>query len=169
MSPATHHDLLRGLAFTCLVLGGFALANAVRQWRGARAASSWPVVPGVVRHAGLKKGRTLGVATRNSGAPGVVVYRAQVIYAYRVGGQHHEARRIRFGSPPFHDAKGKASMQAVVDRYPVDTAVQVHHHPQRPDEAVLELGLDPFWRRVVVFTAVMLVLALVLGVASWLG
>ena len=162
MTPATR-DLLEAVCFSLLAIGALGLAHVVRSWLQASRAAQWPMVAGVVRHASLKKGRTLGVESSSGGAnKGPVVYRAQVVYAYQVDGAHFEGTRVRFGAP--RRMRSKAAMEGIVTRYPAGTTVQVHHSPQQPTDSVLELGLDPMWRRALVFSVVMTGLGLAVGV-----
>jgi hypothetical protein len=165
VTPATS-DLLQGLGVTLLVLGGAALASAVYQWRRADHAQSWPSVPGVVRHSSVKKGRSMFNMSRSGMGKGAVTYRAQVIYAYRVDGKPFEGRRVRFGAPKRD--RIKSPLQDVVTRYPMNQPVQVHHNPGRPADAVLELGLDPFWRKTLGFGVVAVGLGLAIGAVSLL-
>jgi len=168
MSPgsAATRDLLEAACFSLLAIGALGLAGVVRSWLLASRAAQWPVVPGVVRHASLKKGRSLPVESSSGGVnKGAVVYRALVTYAYRVDGAHFEGTRVRFGAP--RRMRSKAAMADVVARYPVGTAVQVHHSPHRPADAVLELGLHPMWRKALVFSVVMTGLGLAVG--AWLA
>ena len=164
MKPETR-DLAEGICVTLLVIGVLGLFGVVRSWRRAAHSAQWPVVPGVVRHSNVKKGRSMSNVSRSGVSKGVVVYRAHVVYAYRVGGVHFEGTRVRFGAP--RREQFKPHMQDVVSRYPVDRPVQVHYCPERPADSVLELGLDPFWREAAVFSVVTLVLGLIVG-AWWL-
>lgn len=164
MKPETR-NLLEGIAVALMAVGVMGLVGVVRSWRQAARAALWPVVPGVVRHSSLKKGRSLAIES-SSGGPnkGAVVYRAQVTYAYRVDGVAFEGTRVRFGAP--RRDQFKRTMQEVVARYPTDQPVQVHYCPDRPADSVLELGLDPLWHKATVFSAAMLALGLVVGAAA---
>jgi hypothetical protein len=164
MKPETR-DLLQGISVALLALGVLGLIGVLRSWRGAARAAQWPVVPGVVRHSSLKKGRSMFNLSRSGAGKGPVVYRAQVIYAYRVNGVAFEGRRVRFGARRRERAKGH--MQDLVARYPMDQPVQVHYRPDHPADSVLELGLDPQWRSAVALTAALLVLGLAVG-GVWL-
>jgi len=50
-----------------------------------------------------------------------------------------------------------------VARYPVGAPLQVHHDARRPADSVLELGLDPLWRKARVFSVVTVALGLAMA------
>ena len=166
MNPQTR-ELLEGGSVALLVIGAVALFRAVRTAQEAARAASWPTVPGVVRHSSVKKGRSMFIMSNSGMGKGPVVYRAQVIYAYRVNGVPFEGKRVRFGAPRRERAKN--NMQALVSRYPAEQPVQVRYDPERPADSVLELGVDPLWRQAVVFSVVTLVLGLGMGAVMLLG
>ena len=166
MNPQAR-DLLEGGSVALLVIGAVALFRAVRTAQMAARAASWPTAPGVVRHSSVKKGHSMFNMSRSGMGKGLVVYRAQVVYAYRVNGVHFEGKRVRFGAPKRERVKN--SMQDVVLRYPVEKPVQVRYDPERPAESVLELGVHPLWRRAIVFSAVTLTLGLGMGAVMLIG
>jgi Protein of unknown function (DUF3592) len=166
MTPQTH-ELLEGGSVALLVIGAVALFRAVRTAQVAARAAHWPTVPGVVRHSSVNKGRSMFNMSRSGMGKGLVVYRAQVIYAYRVNGVHFEGRRVRFGAPKRERVKDH--VQDLVSRYPAEQPVQVRYDPERPADSVLELGIDPLWRQAIAFSVVTLVLGLGLGAVMLFG
>ena len=166
MSPEIR-ELLESGSVALLAIGMFGLVRSLRTAQLAARAALWPSVPGVVRHSSVKKGHSMFNMSRSGMGKGPVVYRAQVIYAYRVNGVHFEGKRVRFGSP--QRERVKDNMENLVSRYPVEQPVRVHYQPERPADSVLELGLDPLWRRSVVFSAVTLLLGLGMGAVMLFG
>jgi hypothetical protein len=92
-----------------------------------RAASSrrWPRTPGVIVSSGLVEKRS---GTKSTETP-------DVEYEYRVDGRVLRGNRISF-----HEVHGPRFSQALVDRYPVGTAVEVSYHPSKPELCVLNPG-----------------------------
>ena len=68
-------------------------------------------------------------------------YRPMVVFSYAVGSVRFMSNRIAFrplASPRRQDAARIAA------RYPVGGAVQVLYDPTDPEQAVLELGINPW-------------------------
>jgi hypothetical protein len=85
----------------------------------------------------------------------------RVRFTYVAGGLSRESRHFAF-----HTRIGsRAEAEAVIAKYPVGSAVTVHHHPSRPEQAVLEPGSAALSVAVAAFAGL-----LFLGsVVTWLG
>jgi Protein of unknown function (DUF3592) len=156
--------LLEAGSVTLLVIGTVGLFRAIRTARNAAQAAKWPTTSGVVRHSSVKKGRSMFSMSHSGMGKGPVTYRAQVIYAYRVNGVHFESTRVRFGAP--RRERIKNPVQDLVARYLVGRPVQVHYRREQPADAVLELGLDPFWRQAAMISATAVALGLCIGAVA---
>lgn len=64
-------------------------------------------------------------------------YRSQVRYRYQVGGKTFESEKIEFVEEWFRNRE--IALQTA-NEYPVDAPVDVFHHPQKPNRAVLKTG-----------------------------
>ena len=96
----------------------------------ARASAGWPHAPGTVQLSELQ---------REEQRDGSLMYRAHVVYTYRVDGRDYVGERLRFGS--------EASLSPVRDRaeqrvavYRPGMPVTVYYDPASPAESVLEPG-----------------------------
>ncbi|MFW5857973.1 MAG: DUF3592 domain-containing protein, partial [Planctomycetota bacterium] len=65
------------------------------------------------------------------------VRRHALAYAYRVDGAAHEGFAVHLG---WGRVIGRRDPDRLRAEYPVGAPVTVHHHPDRPDVAVLEPG-----------------------------
>lgn len=121
----------RIFALTLVALGiALAVPFGNKVLMSARASAGWPHTDGTIRDARLASEEL---------RDGSLMYRAQIVYTYRVDGQDYEARRIRFGA--------EASASPVPDRaerwvstYRPGAGVAVYYNPSSPTEAVLEPG-----------------------------
>lgn len=122
-----------------LLLGGWiALMGAGllfvhgRTLRDAAASASWPATDGVmlksdvVRH--VRRGRST-----------TVVYRADLLFRYAVGGRTYESSCLAIGHSAEYGDPTPARGQ--VGQYPVGRTVRVHYHPDDPERGCLVHGL----------------------------
>ncbi len=105
---------------------------AIVQWIRVSNARRWPVAPGAVLESRV---------TESKDSHGTWRYRPVVTYQYEVGGQSFTNNLIAFGSRSVSEGGAAAKQRAfeTVARYSVGSALQVHYHPQRHNESVLEI------------------------------
>ncbi|MBC7929887.1 MAG: DUF3592 domain-containing protein, partial [Rubrivivax sp.] len=105
---------------------------AAAQWRKVAAARRWPVARGTILES--------RVAESND-SDGGLDYRAVITYQYQVGGQGYINNLLAFGARSLMEGgvAGEKKAYATVARYPVGGHVEVHYHPERPAESVLEI------------------------------
>ena len=106
------------------------IVAATSKWTRARDSLSWPTAAGVVVWSNV------GSYTRATKGGDRTYCNAQVDYTFEVQGRPHKGSKISLGFP----SNEQADAQAVVARYPLGTAAQVHYDPADPSIAVLELG-----------------------------
>lgn len=112
--------LLAGIALIMLIV-------VIRVKLRSSAARRWPVASGQVISSSL-------VEEDNDGT---IYYHPTIVYRYQVAGKTYEASRLAIGATiTGYQHKNKA--EVVTACYPTGSTVQVHHHPQKPQEAVLE-------------------------------
>ena len=116
-----------GLVF--LLLGVIFLIVGLVAMKRAKAAQSWPSMPGTVA-------RTEVVQHEDSDSEGntSVTYEPVVEYNYSVMGQPFTGKRIAFGTNRYDYKKA----QEIVTRYPAGSRVNVYYNPDKPKDAVLE-------------------------------
>lgn len=112
-----------------LWVAGFAWAH-FRAAGKARAAESWPAVPGRVTAARVD----VEESTDNDGNASTW-YNPVVSYGYSVGDRQLEGTRLRFGN---YRSASRKKAEAALAPYAVGTAPVVRYNPERPDECVLE-------------------------------
>jgi len=116
-----------GLVF--LVLGVIFLIVGLVATKRAKAAQSWPSMPGTVVRSEVVRHES----TDEDGSSSVS-YEPVVEYEYSVMGQPFTARRIAFGANTFHYKKAAE----IAARYPAGGRVNVYYNPDKPKDAVLE-------------------------------
>lgn len=114
--------LLMGVLMTLAAL--HFVARAVCNLVRARRSRSWPRVPGTVTGHELRRPAVNG--------QGIATPRVQ--YEYSCGGTLYRNDEIMFGG---HAPYGTAMAQAILDRYPVGSAVTVVHAPGNPRRSAL--------------------------------
>lgn len=105
---------------------------AAAQWRKVAAARRWPVAHGTILESRVAE---------STDGDGGLDYRAVITYQYQVGGQGYTNNLLAFGSRSLTEGgvAGERKAHATVARYPVGGHVEVHYHPERPEQSVLEI------------------------------
>jgi hypothetical protein len=115
------------IPLACGVIGLGGLVQYIRSRCKARASARWPTVAGTI---------TCSRLTVEEDGVGDERYRADVRFAYRVGGRDHVGSTLTWGrSTPFALRSRAAAMLA---KYPLGMTVKVHYDPAGPARAVLE-------------------------------
>ena len=114
-----------GLIFVAFAI--FALIAGIFRMRQMGQAATWPTTEGVVI-----KSELMGIEVGRKGA-----MKANVHYAYTVGGQRYTGSIIRLGdmTPSRKSAQG-----AVLAKYPLNKKVTVYYDPKSPRQAVLAVS-----------------------------
>ncbi|TFI57009.1 DUF3592 domain-containing protein [Sphingomonas parva] len=110
-------------------IGGFAWAH-FRAINKAKAAESWPSVPGRVISCEVREEESSDREGNTS-----TWYNPVVTYAYSTGGRELQGNRLRFGNP--RSGSRRKAEEAILP-YGVGTTPAVRYNPERPDECVLE-------------------------------
>jgi len=97
-------------------------------------ALTWPVISGTVVATDIKK------HSYSSGRGGQrrVHYEPIVNYTYAVGGQNYNGKRLTYGAIEVSEEAASEKL----GQFPQGGPVEVHYNPRKPQEAVLELGLE---------------------------
>jgi hypothetical protein len=114
-------------AILALVGAAFVISAIVNQ-RKARAAESWPIIPGKVLRTEIREHvrRNNGVVTRT--------YEPVIHYQYNLMGTAYESKRLSFGSAQM---KHEQATQ-ITEQYSEGSTVNVHYDPSKPEKSVLE-------------------------------
>ena len=119
---------------------------------GAQSSSSWPVTQGEILTSVVdkketstrsKKSRNLringsGISVSNKSKKGHS-YEALVSYSYSVSGEEYVGKRTAFGAIT---KGGQGRAEAICERYPVGSQVDVHYDPDDVESATLEVGIQ---------------------------
>ncbi|NWG05892.1 MAG: DUF3592 domain-containing protein [Chloroflexi bacterium] len=117
---------------TVMILNVIFLGILFAAQRKMNAVKTWPSTMGTVMASYLERRRS----SNNRGSVNYPV----VQYAYQVGGQSYQGRRIAPGMEVGGTGAGK-----VVERYPAGAQVMVFYNPQNPSDAVLETKAPAQW------------------------
>lgn len=107
----------------------FAIIGAI-EWDRAAESAGWPTAPGVVTES-----RVVHSASSRRGST-KHHWSARIAYRFEVSGERYEASRIGFRI----ESQSEGSARALAARFPVGSAVTVHHAPEDPTCACLEPG-----------------------------
>jgi len=116
-----------------IVLGIFLFVLGQFQRRRARQVESWPTIPGVILSSELHERSS----TDDDGTTSYT-YQPVIEFSYKVMGLEYTSSQYRMGSRGTSYNHKKA--ESIANRYPVGQRVDVRYNPEKPTEAVLELG-----------------------------
>lgn len=136
MRPVRSSSWLPQLIMMCfgvaLAASGAWLVNtAWREYRLCRTFATYPTVQGVVTHC---------TTTSQTGAKGRVTYSVQIEYRYTVAGVTYTSEQP-FVAPIKTSSANDAAV--VASKYPPGSNVQVHHDPNHPDQALIDVRITP--------------------------
>jgi hypothetical protein len=114
------------LGVALFVLGQFQRRKAMR-------VESWPTTPGVILSSELHERSS----TDEDGSTSVS-YQPVIEFSYRIMGLEYTSSQYRMGSRGTSYHRKKA--ESITNHYPVGQQVDVRYDPEKPTEAVLELG-----------------------------
>ena len=111
-----------------LVVGVVVGALLVWQLIKGMRSKNWPTAPGSVIDAQI---------TMHYDDDGDRMYGASIHYRYTVDGLEYSGDKRTFGD---FSSNNRRRAENIVGQYPSGSAVQVYHHPDDPEDSVLEPG-----------------------------
>jgi len=141
------------------VLGLFLVILSIITKKKAKAAQSWPTIPGVILSS-----RVDVHTSRDSDGDRKTTYEPVVAYQYTIMGREYTGSRIAFGSNTFSRRK----CDEIIARYPVSQPVMVHYNPDKPESATLETEVQGGTASLV-FGVILIVAGLAMAGYSFLG
>jgi hypothetical protein len=144
------------LGFVFLIIGVVLLILGVVAAKRAKAAQSWPVIPGTVVNSTVVEH-----ASTDSEGDTSVTYEPLVEYRYNVMGQVYTAKRVAFGANRFNYNKAAE----IAARYPAGAQVNVHYNPDKVKDATLETSVSG-GKLFIIIGAVMGAVGLVIFIVS---
>ena len=125
-----------------VAIGPAVIGYGANSWRLAKQAENWPTAEGVI------VARNLKVSTGEDGT----TYRAEIDYAYSVGGQDYRHDKIAFG---YAGSSAEKFHRDVYDALTVNTRIlAVRYDPNEPSRAVLSYGVNRSIIALMVFGAI---------------
>lgn len=120
-----------------VLVGGFALALGVNDYRDGEATKSWPSTTAMVLSSEIHEDTD---TTRNANGRSRTrtTYRTEVRYEYTIDGSTYQGDQIKTGD--YSGSQGRAN--DTVNRYPAGANMTVYYDPVDPGHAVLERGAD---------------------------
>ncbi len=124
--------VLLAVGIIFLLIGGGVLAYGLKEFRDALATRDWPIVQGTITQSQMGAHHS-----RDSDSPSTT-YFADLVYVYEVNGRSYSGKRLSWMEWRSNDY---GHWEEIVNRYPVGAAVEIHHDPANPENAILEPGL----------------------------
>lgn len=115
------------IPLVCIALGAAGIIQYLHNRHQARASARWPTVAGTITQS------KLAVEFDEDGDE---AYRADIRFAYRVGGREFEGSKVKWGWTAVYAWRSRAA--AALAEYPIGKAVTVHYDPAQPTTAVLD-------------------------------
>ena len=113
----------------------FALIGAIILFVGTQSLQrsyesvNWPSASGIVVSSEIDKRR------KNNGT----TYSAEILYDYTVDGEAFSSNRVSYGDL---GSSNPSRARKIVNRYPKGSTVEVYYMPGKPEESVLETGIQ---------------------------
>jgi hypothetical protein len=104
-------------------------------FKSAWASRSWPTTSGIVVSSSVDS--YWSESETGSSKSTTLMYSAKIIYKYTADETDYTSQKISFGD---YDSNNSREIQAVVDRYPLNSDVLVYYNPENPEMSVLEPG-----------------------------
>ena len=142
-----------------VVFGLIFVIISITSRKRAKAAQTWPTIPGVV----LSSHVEVNSSTDSDGSSSTT-YKPVVAYRYEIMGLEYTGDRIAFGSNTFSHKKS----YEIIGHYPVGQPVTVHYNPDKPQDAVIEAEAKGGVASLIIGIVLMGV-GLVMAVVSFLG
>jgi hypothetical protein len=122
-----------GLIFALIFAGAglFALVRGFIDFRTSKASRDWPSVEGQVNVA------TVEMKTEHDEDGTTTSYSPQVVYTYSVAGQQYTSDQVIVGARSWHTSRARAEAKLA---YQTGQQVTVYYNPNKPSQAVLEVG-----------------------------
>ena len=122
------------------IIGGIIAAYfGINTIKIAIASESWPTVEGKVTRSEITS--VIREVERDGISVKETHYIPHVSYHYTVNGLAHISDKVSFVEASY-DETCSSCANAIRNVYPKDTIVKVHYNPEKPDESVLEAGLQ---------------------------
>ncbi|MGD9639288.1 MAG: DUF3592 domain-containing protein [Alphaproteobacteria bacterium] len=115
-----------------LVVGVVLFSFGAKEFVKARESVDWLNVPGKIISSTLDVHRSVGTSSNTT-------YEAEVLYEYEVDGVVYNNNNVAYG---FYSSSSPANPRKIVNRYPKDKQVVVYFKPDKPEESVLETGIQ---------------------------
>ncbi|HYE78589.1 MAG TPA: DUF3592 domain-containing protein [bacterium] len=135
---SVYESLYIGLGIAGLIMGPFMLWCGLdasrddrRSRRIARESPHWPVAIGIVTTSEVRE-------VHGDGGDG---FAAGLVYEYEVAGQRYSASAINAAT--IATAGTPEGVERILEPYPVGAQVGVFYNPARPEECVLQPGMEP--------------------------
>ena len=122
------------------IIGGIIAAYfGINTIKIAIASESWPTVEGKVTRSEITS--VIREVERDGISVKETHYIPHVSYHYTVNGLAHISDKVSFVEASYDETCSNCA-NAIRNVYPKDTIVKVHYNPEKPNEAVLEAGLQ---------------------------
>lgn len=122
-----------GVIIAFFIGGIFATIYGVRNRRKGSASQSWPSARGVITNAWIQESTDTDEEGYTSTS-----YTPKWEYQYKIGQETYTSGRISFGGVTGYGRQKRA--QEELDRFPVNSQVQVYYDPEKHSDAVLVRG-----------------------------
>ncbi len=123
----------------------------------AHASASWPITQGRIIHSEI----------RSSSDDDGTTYKPIVRFTYQVRGQEFRSNKVFFGDGDIYTSNIKYSRR-ITQKYPRGKNVKVFYHPSKPQQSVLEAGLNKKSFIQLTFGALFFLTGSGVGILCWL-
>jgi hypothetical protein len=123
--------IVTGVSAPFILLLSVLIVILSRSMMKARATRQWPTTNGRVLSSYVGSH-----VSRSSSTTHNLIYEPQVMYEYAVNGKTYQCKQINYGA--IGGSSAVAWANAIIEKFPATSTVQVYYNPSQPSDAVLE-------------------------------
>lgn len=120
------------IAILFILMGVFLFVLYFYLYKKAKNSKKWNTVKGLIMRINLDE--------LLMGQDSTVTYKVKIQYSYKVGEKTYYSKRIFYGDFLRHSSLG--NIERMMNKYKKENIIDVFYNPQKPNESVLELGIN---------------------------
>lgn len=130
MSPGFRFFFSYIFPYIFLIVGLVTLYLGINGVSNAKKSLNWPVAEGIIKRSSVEY---------HTDSDGGGTYHAEIYYEYAVNDVLLNGKRVAYGD---YGSGNPGHATEIVNKYPVGKKIKVYYMPEKPDECLLEPGIQ---------------------------